>query len=145
MHCVLVSPHAILLLLSRSHDTPCNNTVGCWNLYKDFPYKSSCAEGMPEDTCWAINTVNKLSADFPGAWYSTLAQGCATPTAPTPDCTWRVVSIDAIIESDCQKQQFLDAVAVYNKTCFDACPNPTCVTDGGRKGFSRGRRRPQMM
>jgi hypothetical protein len=111
---------------AASQDVPCNNTVGYWNLYDFFRSEGfHCEEGMLEAECWELNTMRKLSPDFPGAWYSTLAQGCATPTDPTPDCTWRVVSVDAIIQSDCHKRQFLDAVAAYNQTCFNACPNPT--------------------
>jgi hypothetical protein len=36
-----------------------------------------------------------------------------------------VVSVDAIIDSECQNKKFMETVSTYNQSCFDACPNPT--------------------
>ena len=57
-----------------------------------------------------------------GGWYSPQDLGCADPVHPTENCTWRVVSTDAVINRTCHNEQFFAAVAEYNRSCFDACP-----------------------
>jgi hypothetical protein len=105
---------------------PCQNTVGFNNISQWGP--GNCGSGTEKTVaeCYASQARNKLysGGDYYGAWYSTLRQGCATPTAPTPNCTWRVVAVEHIIESQCQKKKFMDKVAAYNQQCFNECPDP---------------------
>ncbi len=133
--CMYCHPPTLLqrcCCLSSEHwnEIPCNDTAGFLNCSIFFDWgKDGCSAGESASDCYITNSNNKLYGDsrYSGSWYSTLARGCATPTNPTPNCTWRVVSVDAIIERSCQNSRFMDAVAEYNRTCFNACTNPTCV------------------
>ncbi len=60
--------------------------------------------------------------------YSPLDIGCADPVHPSDNCTWRVVSVDAVINRTCHNDQFFAAVAAFNQSCFDACPLPPAGT-----------------
>ncbi len=84
-----------------------------------------------ETECWRSNVVRKLGGDdYFGAWFSSLSTGCADPLHPTSNCTWRVVSVDAVVNRTCHTRTFFDAVAQYNQSCFGACRS----VERGRSG-----------
>ena len=109
-------------------ETPCNATLGFENISDYFHRFGPCSilnESDPRELaeCWEMNAVHKLGGEeYYGGWYSSLDIGCADPLHPTDNCTWRVVSVAAIINRTCHTSQFFNAVATHNASCFDACP-----------------------
>ena len=106
---------------------PCHETVGFENVTEKFSgfhhrcYTTTDQQELAE--CWSVMSVHKMGgADYYGGWYSPLDVGCADPVNPTENCTWRVVSTNAIINRTCHTEQFFSAVASYNHTCFNECP-----------------------
>ena len=65
----------------------------------------------------------------PGWWYSSLDKGFCNGTTTdsaqhgttTPDCTWRVVSVDKIITKRCQDKYFFSFMEQQTPDCFAAC------------------------
>ena len=107
---------------------PCHATVGYENVYEQFgkfighrgchrtilkPFPS-----VPE--CYTQNIVTKLSPTDHGTWYSSLAGGyCADASSA---CTWRVVSVDKIVQRQCHIRVFGGIVqAAGDASCLDGC------------------------
>jgi hypothetical protein len=72
--------------------------------------------------CYRANVFNKLSAQDHGSWFSTLADGfCGGAGASA--CTWRVVSVDKIVQRTCHTSVFGAEVAATAPACFESCGN----------------------
>mmetsp|Transcript_31902 Transcript_31902/g.83449 ORF Transcript_31902/g.83449 Transcript_31902/m.83449 type:complete len:194 (-) Transcript_31902:920-1501(-) len=83
---------------------PCNATVGRANLFTKFGYYANQSKPCFTDyECWADRCGFKLlSPDDPGLWYSPLDYGyCADHPFSPSNCTWRVRSVDKIVNSSC--------------------------------------------
>lgn len=87
---------------------PCNATLGFENIYNSFSqYGGGCkpSRWQPHPTsadCYSGNIITKLSDQQPGFWYSSLASSyCGDgPSSEyiSSGCTWRVVSVDKIVQ-----------------------------------------------
>jgi hypothetical protein len=108
--------------------TPCNATVGYEDVYNTFKrfLKPTCRASIfnPHPTpvdCYGVAVHQKLSteANGSGVWYSTLDTGyCGNASSK---CTWRVVSVDKIVQRECHIRVFGAAVASTAPKCFDGC------------------------
>jgi hypothetical protein len=125
-----------LLQIRRAGSWPCNGTVGRQSAYDQFQRLSMGERGCklpvfrphptPSD-CYTANFFSKLSATDPGWWYSTLADGYCDG-ASNGACTWRVVSIDKIIQRECHTRVFGSLVQRRGATtCLDACGAPRAM------------------
>merc|ERR1719401_946561 len=108
---------------------PCNATVGSADLYSHFG-RMPHGPCFKDYECWANHAAGKLTAEHPGRWYSPLALGeCATHPAGSANCTWRVKSIDKIVNSTCHSDSFFSAVQRAAPGAFSKCstakPNAT--------------------
>jgi len=106
---------------------PCNATLGYENVYGTFGkwMHAGCKRSIfrPNPTkadCYTSNVFSKLSAENPGNWYSSLDQGYCGNGTPN-NCTWRVVSVDKIVQRECHTRVFGDAVAATAPGCFEDC------------------------
>lgn len=103
---------------------PCNATVGRQAVkpHMHWPPESLCNASAPEWMCWQTKLTQKLADASPGYWYSTLDSGYCPhhPGAPA-NCTWRVVSVDKVVNKTCHAASFFDAVEAYDRACFAGC------------------------
>lgn len=77
--------------------------------------------------CYRDNVFAKLSATTHGSWYSTLATGHCDGNGASA-CTWRVVSVDKIVQRSCHVRVFGAAVAATAPSCFKGCGNQSTNT-----------------
>ena len=107
---------------------PCNATVGIENVYEQFSEyigKGGCHRSLlhPFPTasdCYIKNAFSKLSATEHGSWYSSLDKGyCGTSGSA---CTWRVASVDKIVQRTCHTRKFGEVVQAHGEpACLAAC------------------------
>jgi hypothetical protein len=123
-YCCLCSTHTF-----PPKTVPCNSTLGYQNLYEMFGkwmHKSrGCRRSLyqPRPTkadCYRNGVFSKISPENPGAWYSSLEQGYCGKNSSS-DCTWRVVSVDKIVQRSCHKRVFGGEVAKTAPECFEGC------------------------
>jgi len=110
---------------------PCNATLGQENVFNTIGRWGSGCQPSPRNPkptaadCYTSNTLTKLSANQPGQWYSSLASSfCGTGPSSAyvnSTCTWRVVSVDKIVQRECHTKVFGEVVAATAPACFDAC------------------------
>lgn len=108
---------------------PCNSTVGHQSLYGMFGKWMHGGKGcrrsvfQPHPTkadCYRNGVFAKISPENPGTWYSSLEKGYCSKDSSS-DCTWRVVSVDKIVERSCHKRVFGGEVAKAAPECFESC------------------------
>ena len=111
---------------------PCNATVGYSNLHSHFGDGGGWGGKCTKDyECWTEHAAAKLSAANPGAWYSPLAYGdCSLHPSSSSNCTWRVESVDKIVNRTCHSDSFFGAVQKASPEPFENCtrsvrPNAT--------------------
>jgi hypothetical protein len=101
---------------SMKEDAPCNATLGYENVYEQFGQwitpggcKPSPFQPHPRPSdCYAAAAFTKLNEVNHGSWYSSLDLGyCGSPGSA---CTWRVVSVDKIVQRSCHATVFGAAV-----------------------------------
>jgi len=112
----------------REPQLPCNASVGYENTTMRFgQFVGHCKHAsdiVEKAECWRANSPAKMGGPlYSGGWYSPESTGCSDPLNPTDNCTWRVVSVDNVINRTCHRNQFFNAVREFNSTCFDACPS----------------------
>ena len=84
---------------------PCNATLGLETLVTKWGRANNATNAtrgcMHDYDCWAQRSGEKLlSKANPGYWYSTLDYGdCSTPWRQPQACTWRVRSVDKIVNA----------------------------------------------
>eukprot|EP00933_Yihiella_yeosuensis_P055909 TRINITY_DN54869_c0_g1_i1.p1 TRINITY_DN54869_c0_g1~~TRINITY_DN54869_c0_g1_i1.p1 ORF type:complete len:347 (+),score=28.84 TRINITY_DN54869_c0_g1_i1:51-1043(+) len=106
---------------------PCPATVGSMNISDklDFPPTSLCNVSVPvaAQVCWQTKLIQKLrNASKVGWWYSTVEYGyCPLHPHSPSNCTWRVRSVDKIINKTCHANSFFRTVEARDQTCFDDC------------------------
>ena len=91
--------------------------------------KFTCHPGIPgfpaskEWQCFQSNVLEKFSDDVPALWFSTLRSGyCGADPAREPaNCTWRVASVDKVVNKTCHGDVFFSAVEQRGRPCFEAC------------------------
>lgn len=101
---------------SMKEDAPCNATLGYENVYEQFGQwitpggcKPSKYQPHPRPSdCYAAAAFTKLNEVNHGSWYSSLDLGYCG--APGSACTWRVVSVDKIVQRSCHATVFGAAV-----------------------------------
>ena len=98
--------------------SPCNASVGRENVKNrcDWPPAHFCNTSSPDWMCWQTKLTQKLSDLNPGYWYSTLDYGSCSDHPIGPNCTWRAISVDKIINKTCHAGAFFDAVEAHNST-----------------------------
>ena len=104
---------------------PCNATVGRQNLFEHYGTGGGsrrhdfCHRGSRPSDCYTSNVVEKLSAQLPGYWYSTLAEDYCGGGAE--DCTWRVARVEKIVTRECHTRVFGAVVQAAAPRCFESC------------------------
>lgn len=106
---------------SRSETVNCNNTLGHENVKEYFGRGGKgCKSGSPEWECFLSNLPKKFTDQTPGSWYSSLDQGyCGSENVD--NCTWRVVSVEKVVQKSCHNKVFFGAVEKKGSACFKAC------------------------
>ena len=108
----------------------CNATLGYENVYDQFAvFIGNATDGcqpskyMPDPSpadCYTINTFGKLTEQDHGSWYSSLEQGYCGNAGSA--CTWRVVSVEKIVQRQCHATIFGEAVQQHgDPACLDGC------------------------
>jgi len=111
---------------------PCNSTVGRQVLDQKWGmggnYTKPC---FTEYDCWAQRSGEKLLSDeHPGLWYSPLSYGdCSTHPFSSSNCTWRVRSVDKVVNSTCHTASFFNAVRAAAPEAFANCSASVNTTD----------------
>lgn len=111
---------------------PCEKTVGLQELhttigkYSNTSLGKFCQKGAD---CYRFNIFKKLSAEYPGIWYSTLSSGYCNPSGDgTGECTWRVTSVDKIVTKKCHGNVFGNTVKSKAPDCFSHCGSQSTNT-----------------
>ena len=109
----------------RHEDKPCEATLGREELYNSFGgggrsnHSSFCRPWSKPSDCYRANSAQKLTAQNPGFWYSSLASGyCGNASSP---CTWRVAAVEKIVTRQCHSKVFGAVVEATAPACFDGC------------------------
>jgi hypothetical protein len=113
---------------------PCNATVGLETLYSHWGPESEEKNQQPcfkDYDCWTKRSGDKLlTKDSPGLWYSVLEYGdCDEHPEPSPNCTWRVHSVDKIVNGTCHTGSFFGAVRKAAPEAFANCSKTVNTTD----------------
>jgi len=104
---------------------PCNKTIGHENVYEAMgKFIQGCKQNASTVDCYTDNVFKVvLSAQTPGAWYSSLDTGyCGTNAVGDRGCTWRVASVDKVVRRDCHTKVFGASVQQASApACFESC------------------------
>lgn len=107
---------------------PCNTTLGQANVKQYFSgggHHGGCSTESPAE-CYRENAAKKFTDAVPGYWYSSLDIGyCGDKQPSDANCTWRVISVDKIVNKTCHNDRYFSAVEKVNPSCFSDCgPGP---------------------
>ena len=106
---------------------PCNATVGSASPAIEFQSFGKFRPCFKDYQCWADRSAFKFNAAHPTQWYSPLAIGdCDRHPAGGPNCTWKVQTVDKIVNATCHADSFFGAVQ-------RAAPEPFVNCTGGGK------------
>ena len=112
--------------------TPCNATVGHSDLLTHFGRGGTWGHFCQKDyDCWTSRAWAKLTPNFRGSWYPPLAYGdCSLHPGSSSNCTWKLVSVDKIVNRTCHSDSFFGAVQNASPQYFENCtasarPNAT--------------------
>jgi hypothetical protein len=102
---------------------PCNATLGREEVKTYFGRgHRGCRQGSPAWQCYEAALPQKLTADTPGYWYSSIRSAyCGDSPLGTNGCTWRVVQVAKVVSLACQSKVFYGAVEKSGQACFTAC------------------------
>ena len=139
----------LLLLLPAAREPlgpggPCNSTVGRQDLYDHFgpgntprtaalmasagppDHHSWCASAHSSVAdCYRAHSVQKLTKQNPGYWYSSLAKGYCGDADSAGDCTWRVVAVEKVCRTPVGNAA---APALQNSRTAPAFPTPAWIS-----------------
>lgn len=123
---------------------PCNSTVGRQDLYDHFgpgntprtaalmasagppDHHSWCASAHSSVAdCYRAHSVQKLTKQNPGYWYSSLAKGYCGDADSAGDCTWRVVAVEKVCRTPVGNAA---APALQNSRTAPAFPTPAWIS-----------------
>jgi len=122
--CYCSSPH------HGGSTAPCNATVGMEVLYDKWGPSNQTHPCWRDYDCWSRRTGEKLlSRARPGYWYSPLDLGDCS-AHPLNNCTWRLRSVDKIVNATCHTNSFFGAVkAASPSELFANCSAAVNATD----------------
>lgn len=93
---------------------PCEATVGLEDVYDTHGPGNNHTPGpcFKDYQCWQSRCGYKLkpTPNLRGSWFSTLDVGDCSQHPLGPNCTWRVRSVDKVVNSSCHTKSFFNAI-----------------------------------
>eukprot|EP01062_Namystynia_karyoxenos_P026325 TRINITY_DN20477_c0_g2_i1.p1 TRINITY_DN20477_c0_g2~~TRINITY_DN20477_c0_g2_i1.p1 ORF type:complete len:339 (+),score=82.73 TRINITY_DN20477_c0_g2_i1:79-1017(+) len=106
---------------SWNKTVPCGSSVGSEDAGVFFSHIGRhCSSDDPAYMCYMTNLGRKYNGT-PAMWYSTLRSGYCPLASAGESCSWRVLSVDKIINATCHKDMWYTAVEQQGSDCFSQC------------------------